>query len=359
MLLLVVEPYIAFSVTFLVALFIAFIFEKVFLNKLQVIAAKTKWEGDDIILGVLKGKSFILISVCGLYLATLSLRFEANILNAIQNLVMALIILVFTWILARITAAFFYLYSSKNKSIVPSISILSNLSQLLVYVIGALIILQSLGLSITPILTALGVGGLAVALALQDTLSNLFSGIYLILSRKVKPGDYIKLDSGEEGYVMDITWRNTVIRALANNHIIVPNNKVATAIITNYHLPEKELSLVIDLGVSYSSDLDKVEKVTIETAKEIMKEIQGGVPSFEPFVRYNKFDDFSINFSVILRIREFVDQYLIKHEFIKRLHKRFRKYDIEIPFPVRTVYIKEDEKTDKKNSKAEIELPEH
>ena len=148
----------------------------------------------------------------------------------------------------------------------------------------------------------------------------------------------MQLESGEEGYLTDITWRNTTIRALPNNRIIVPNSKLASAIITNFHLPEKEMAVLVQVGVSYDSDLEKVEKVTMDVGKEIMKEVAGGVAEFEPFVRYHTFADFSIRFTVMLRAKEFVDQYLIKHEFVKRLHQRYRDEGITIPFPIRTIY---------------------
>jgi small-conductance mechanosensitive channel len=195
-----------------------------------------------------------------------------------------------------------------------------------------------MGISITPILATLGVGGLAVALALQDTLSNFFSGFHITVARQIKINDYIKLDSGEEGYVVDINWRTTKIKMLPNNVILVPNEKLTKAIVTNYCLPDKEMAVLVNLGVHYSSDLRKVEKVTCEAAREIMKEVVGGVPEFEPFIRYSAFGDSSIGFTVILRAKEFVDQYLIKHEFIKRLHERYKKEGIVIPYPIRTIH---------------------
>jgi small-conductance mechanosensitive channel len=217
----------------------------------------------------------------------------------------------------------------------------ANITRILVLVIGILIILQYLGISIAPILTALGVGGLAVALALQDTLSNLFAGIHVIASGQLKPGHYLRLSSGEEGYVTDITWRYTTIRSLQNNTIIVPNSKLASAIVTNFNIPDEDILTSIEVGVSYDSDLDKVERVTIEVAREVMKDIRVGVPDFEHVITYKKFADSSINFDVYLHVKEFVDQYTVKHEFIKRLHKRYREEGIDIPFPVRTVYMKE------------------
>ena len=132
-------------------------------------------------------------------------------------------------------------------------------------------------------------GGLAVALALQEPLTNLFAGIQIIASGKIKTGDYVQLNTGEEGFVEDIAWRSTSIKALANQIIIVPNNKLANAIVRNYMTPDPENGILVNLGVAYHSDLDKVETVTVDVATQIMKEVEGGIPDFKPFIRYNNF----------------------------------------------------------------------
>ncbi|CAN5557103.1 hypothetical protein BH24ACT22_BH24ACT22_09470 [soil metagenome] len=210
------------------------------------------------------------------------------------------------------------------------------------FALAALIILQSLGVRITPLLAALGVGGLAVALALQETLANLFAGIVIILSRQLRPNDFVQLSSGEQGYVEDISWRNTTIRSLANNMIIVPNAELSSTIVTNYYQPEPQMSLLLTLGVSYASDLEHVERVTVEVATEVVTEIEGGIPDEEPFIRFNNFGDFSIDFTVIMQTTEVVNQYLMMHEFIKRLHKRYGEEGIEIPFPIRSIQSMDD-----------------
>jgi small-conductance mechanosensitive channel len=115
---------------------------------------------------------------------------------------------------------------------------------------------------------------------------------------------------------------------------------LASTIITNFSLPAQEVSVMVPVGVSYGSDLEKVERVTIEVAKEVMREVHGGIPEFEPYIRYHTFADFSINFNVILRAREYIDMYPLKHEFVKRLHRRYKTEGIEIPFPIRTVHMK-------------------
>ena len=105
-------------------------------------------------------------------------------------------------------------------------------------------------------LTALGVGGLAVALALQDTLGNLFAGLQIVASKQVRPGDYLLLESGQEGSVTDIAWRYTTLRTQSNNLVVVPNAKLGQSIITNFQLPDQPLSVIIEFGVAYSSDLE-------------------------------------------------------------------------------------------------------
>jgi small-conductance mechanosensitive channel len=126
---------------------------------------------------------------------------------------------------------------------------------------------------------------------------------------------------------------------LPNNMLVVPNAKLVSNQITNFYLPETEMAVLVQVGVSYQSDLERVERVTVEVAREVLQQVNGGVKAFEPFIRYHTFSDFSINFTVILRAREYVDKYLITHEFIKRLHKRYQQEAIEIPFPIRTVHM--------------------
>jgi len=282
--------------------------------------------------------------IFGLYLALEYSKVPDNLAGIINNILIVLAIFSVTHALANIAANLVRTYSSKIKSAVPVTSLTQNLSRIVIFGIGLLMILGHLGVSITPILATLGVGGLAVALALQDTLSNLFSGFYIIVSRQIRVGDYVKLDSGDEGYVTDIAWRATSIKMLPNNTVLVPNERLTKAIVINYYLPDKELAVLVNLGVHYDSDLTRVEKITCDVARSIMTDVPGGVPGFEPFIRYGGFGDSSINLTVILRAREFVDQYFIKHEFIKRLHERYRKEGIVIPYPIRTLHYEEKEK---------------
>lgn len=311
----------------------------ILISRLNRFVTRTRWTWDDLILAAVRGPSALWCLIAAVYVTVLAWPVSEAVQGASSRLLTVLWVLSFTLAAMKVAGELILKYSDKLAGTLPLTSLTQNLTKGLILVMGGLMILNGLGISITPLLTALGVGGLAVALALQETLSNLFAGIYVTMARQIRVGDYIKLDSGEEGYVTDVGWRSTRIRNLPNNLIIIPNTKLAQAIVTNYDLPSQDMAVLVQVGVDYRSELEHVEKVTVEVGKEIMRETGGGMPEFEPFIRYHTFSDSSVNFTVILRGKTFVDQYLIKHEFIKRLHKRYGREGIVIPFPIRTVIL--------------------
>ncbi|MBI4436225.1 MAG: mechanosensitive ion channel family protein [Candidatus Omnitrophica bacterium] len=331
-------------IIFLGTLLIGYLLRNVLLRRLSGWAQKTKTGIGDIVISAMKGPFMIWCLILAVYFSLEFSKLPEKVVDASGKILLSLGIFSITWVLAKISTQLVKRYAAKMGGALPTTSLTENMTRIVVFGIGFLIILQSLGISIAPILATLGIGGLAVALGLQDTLSNLFAGVHVTLARQIKIGDYIKLESGEEGYVIDITWRTTKIRMLPNNIVLVPNAKLAQAIVVNYYLPDTELAVLVQVGVHYNSDLKKVEQVTCEVAKEVMKEIKGGVPTFEPFIRYHTFGDSSINFTVILRAKEFVDQYLIKHEFVKRLHERYAKEGIVIPYPIRAINYEQEKK---------------
>jgi small-conductance mechanosensitive channel len=315
------------------------VFEKALIAKLTRLSAKARWPGDEIVIRALRGSLILGFIIAGVYSASLSVTLSPAFLAVFHKILQVLVIFTATMIASRIAGGLLNLYMSHEEGFLPSASILTNFTKAVVVGLGILIALQALGISITPILTALGVGGLAVALALQDTLSNLFSGLQIIASRDIKPGDYIRLSSGEEGHIVDISWRNTTIRALPSNIIIVPNAKLANAIITNYQQPDRELNFGVELMVGYGSDLKLVESVCIEAAQTVLRGHEGGVSDFEPVFRLKSFDDSGITVNVILRANSFTEQFALKHYFLMEIYQRFAQAGIEIPYPTRNVYL--------------------
>ncbi|MBD2292645.1 mechanosensitive ion channel [Anabaena sphaerica FACHB-251] len=311
--------------------------EKVIFKKIQTFVINKQIPGSTIIFQSLHRMTFIWFVLAGFFGAILSSPVKPDIANVLQKILTIILLYSVTLVLARLTSGFVNLFVQRTEG-VPT-SLLSNLAKTIVLVLGTLILLQTVGIEITPIVTTLGIGGLAVGLALQDTLANLFSGFYLVISKQVRTGDYVKLDDGNQGYVTDITWRNTTIKEISNNVIIVPNSKLASAIFTNYHLPAKEITLTMNVGVSYDSDLELVERVTVEVAKEVMQEIAPELIKIEPYIRFHTFNDCSIDYTLYMRVSEYFDQRIGKHLFVKKLHKRYQQEGIQIPFPIRDVYM--------------------
>jgi small-conductance mechanosensitive channel len=232
---------------------------------------------------------------------------------------------------------------TKSKMDDKYLHVFRRIINIIILAVVGMMILSALGVQITPLIASLGIGGLAIALALQDTLANFFSGFYMISDRAVQIGDYVEIDAPGgtiKGVVEDIGWRTSKLKTLTDNHVIVPNSQFANATVINYQAPRSEMSLIIPVGVSYNSDLEKVERVTNEVIKDTLQNVEGGVKDFEPLIRYREFADSSINLIAILRITEPVKQGLIRHEFVKRLKKRYDKEGIEIPFPQRDIHMK-------------------
>ncbi|GAA4152201.1 mechanosensitive ion channel family protein [Actinomadura keratinilytica] len=309
-------------------------------------AGDTRWAWDDLVARLLHDLALPLSLLGGAWLAANALHLTPRTLDITGRVLAAITVLVVALALARMGAGIVASIALGKQDTPANVTIFANITRVVVLGVGTLVMLQTLGVSITPVLGALGVGGLAVALALQDTLANLFAGVHVLASKTIEPGDYIRLSTGQEGYVVDINWRNTSIRTLSDNIEVIPNQRFSDTILTNYHRPAQDMSLIIGCSVAYGSDLEHVEKVVVEVGQEVMAEVQGGVEDAETLVRFHTFGDSRIGFNVILRISEFGEQFRIKHEFVKRLHRRFRAEGIEIPFPMRRVLVDSDHPAD-------------
>ncbi|MBP2630290.1 MAG: MscS Mechanosensitive ion channel [Firmicutes bacterium] len=300
-----------------------------FSKLLKIIASKTKISYP-LLQQVFRGIPTLLGILIGLYVTMEILAIPPRPLLFLQRLFHSIVIMALTLMVAHLGSGYLKHKLGKTSENFASTSILATTIDLTVYAIGVLVLLESFGVSISPLITALGVGGLATALALQDTLANLFSGINILISKQIKMGDFVKLSTGEEGHVVDMNWRNTTMKTRTENMTVIPNQKIASSIITNYAQPFAECSITIPLGVSYGSNLEQVERIAVTVAKEIIQEIEGGVKNFEPFIRYSNFAEVGINFNVIMRVKAVTDQDLIRHEFIKKIYIRYQEEGIVI-----------------------------
>ncbi|MHB9096453.1 MAG: mechanosensitive ion channel family protein [Syntrophales bacterium] len=323
--------------TFLIILAAGYLLRSYLLSRLSGWARKTDSRTGDAILTAVRVPFIVLCIMLGITAALGVSNLPKALVEKADKGLSILATVAVAMVTANILCGFTRIRAERIESVLPVTSLTENIIRIVVYGVGGLIVLNGLGISIAPILATLGVGGLAVALALKDTLSNFFAGFHIVATKQIRVGDYMKLDSGEEGHVHDISWRTTVIQTLAGNLILVPNAKLTEMIVTNYTLQEKGMAITVGMGVHYASDLAKVERVSCEVAAEVMREAPGGVSDFIPFLRYHTFGESGINFSVILRVKTFVDQFPVKHEFIKRIHDRFAREGIVIPYPIRAL----------------------
>lgn len=309
---------------------------------LHRLAQKTDNQIDDLMLDGLEGPSALLIIALALYISIrLSELPETYMPYAVKGMYLSLILTV-TMGLANTSGRLLAYFLKKVDLPISVSSLLNAVAKAVVYAVGVLIMLNFVGISITPIITALGVGGLAMALALQDTLSNLFAGIHILAEHTIRVGDYIRLENGQEGTIVDISWRTTRIRLLQNNMVIVPNSKLSQSVVTNYDLPERRMVITMPVSVSYDADPEAVERVLIDEMKRAAGEVPGMLSAPAPEVKFNPgFGASSLDFTLICHVREVVDQQPVQHELHKRIFRRFKQAGIEIPFPTRTVYLKE------------------
>lgn len=330
-----------FGAEFLVITAILFLARKFAFAAFSRWAAKTDTRADDFIIDSIRHPSIFWVFATSIYITIATSDLPEKYVNYGLKALYILIILSVTLALANIASKLVQGTIEKSSPGAAVTGLSKAVIKVVILAIGLLIMLNGLGVSITPMLTALGVGGLAVALALQDSLSNLFAGMHLLMERPIRVGDYIKIGSGEEGFVADIGWRTTKLRQPSNNIVIVPNNKLSTSIITNYHMPVTNLSFPIQISVSYSSDPEHVEKILLDEVERAVGEVSGLLPEPSPAVRFMPgFGPSSLDFTLICHVAEYVDQYLVQHELRKRIFKRFRQEGIEFPFPTHTVYLK-------------------
>lgn len=333
------NQYLQAVIILIISLIIARIIHVILKNYIPRFTGKTKTDIDDIIIEIITKPVYFFMLIGGLFLALTRIDIVAPYMSIIDDIFFIISVLIAALVVSRIVSALVSKQLKVQKRYQKTPQLLNKIIMAVIYIIAILAVLGHFNVEITPIIAALGLGGLAVGLALQQTLSNFFAGLHILSDRPINVGDYIELQSENvSGYVDDIGWRSTKIKTLPNNTVIIPNSKVAESTILNDDMPEPEMSVVMQCGVGYGSDLEKVEKVTTEVATEIQKKTEGAVKDFKPFIMYHTFGESNINFSVILRVKKFVNKYAITHEFIKALKKRYDKEGIEISWPVRKVY---------------------
>jgi small-conductance mechanosensitive channel len=297
-----------------------------------------------LVVEILRVPSLVWCLVPGIAAAIQVAQLPASTVHVLNLTFLAVIIFSVTITLANVAGVLIVRLGERRALAVAVTGLAQTSARAAVLVIGGLVLLAALGVQITPLLTALGVGGLAVALALQDTLSNLFAGLHLLADKPIRVGDYVRLADGVEGYVVDVGWRSTRVRQLQNSIAIVPNSSVAKSTIVNYHLPEARLAITIRVSVDYASDPDRVEAVLVEEARRAASDVPGLLGEPAPTARLIPgFTESGLEFSLTCHVATYVDQYLVQHELRKRILRRFRAEGIALSLAARVIHLRPDD----------------
>jgi len=317
-----------------IAVGISYILLKIWIKK---IAGKKKSYAE-FILRQLSKPVLLLIFFIGLYTALKALLILINYNELMDGAFFIFVTLIIAVLVSRILNVLMLGWLKVRKGFKRPPGLLNKAVLFIIYIIAIAVILGYFKIDITPMVAGVGLGALAIGFALQSTLANFFAGVHLLSDKPVEVGNYIELDENTTGFVEDIGWRSTRIRTLTDNLLIIPNSKLAESNITNFSKPKQDMSVWVPCGVAYESDLKKVEKISLDVAKEIQKTVEGAVKDFEPAFRYKEFGDSNINFITVLRVEEPMKRFVVRNEFIKALKERFDKENIEISWPIRKIY---------------------
>lgn len=248
----------------------------------------------------------------------------------------SLISRLFSWYMATIASR---TQSKLDDQLFP---LFRRVAVVLVYGIGGLLILDQLNININPLIAGLGLGGLAVALAIQPTLSNLFAGTYVMTEGVISTGDFIELENGMSGYVMDVGWRSTRIRTFQNNLVVIPNSRFAETIITNYQLPAPSVNVIVNCGVSYDSDLYQVEQICNQVMTKVLETSPSANKEYGGYFGYDKFGDSNVDFWIFAQATDRAASFQLKNTLMQSLHAEFNKSGIVINYPVRTLQLPQE-----------------
>ena len=336
------------GIILVVVIALAFVFSRL-LSRLLLRAARfSAGDLDDAIISALRGPVTVLIILAGAYLAiTVPLTLAHSVQEVVNKAAALAAIFTGAYLINSVgSAALLWLEEHLESNDVSSAGgwalPLARRGMLIVVIaMAAMISLDVLGINISPLIAGLGLGGLAVALALQPTLSNLFAGTYVITEGVVSEGDYVEMENGVTGYVVDVNWRSTRLRTWGNNLVVIPNSRFAETIITNYSKPDEHVNVYLTCGVAYESDLRQVEAVSMEVMRQVERDHPGVVKDYGVYFGYDTFGESNVDFWLFMQSSSRLDSFEVRTELIKQLHARLAEEGITINYPVRTLHLPE------------------
>ena len=338
-----VEPVVAIAVV-LISMVVAALVHFVMFPLVVRLTHQTPTELDDILIRAARWPINVGIVVLGLYLSlTITLDLPDGIQGFIDLIAQAvgafLLVALFGRLVSRGMDWAISEQEKKSRRTVDArlLLMLRRVLVVMIYGLGLLLVINTLGIPISPLIAGLGLGGVAVALAIQPTLSNLFAGTYVMTEGVVSPGDYIEMEGGVAGYVLEVGWRSTRLRTWSNTLVVVPNARFAETIITNYYQPAPPVNVYLTCGVSYDSDLVRVEAVSMDVMNRILEASPHGVQEYGAYFGFDNFGESNVDFWLFVQARDRLASFELRSELVRELHRRFDEEGIVINYPVRSI----------------------
>ncbi len=306
---------------------------------------QTETELDDLIANALRAPLIFAIVVFGFYLAarTVSeLDAQRDIIDRIYIAsTVALGFIAVRSVILGLIAWFARREGGSGILDVRTLPMVTRVVNVLLFLIGGLVILDTAEISINPLLTGFGLGGLAIALAISPLLSNVFASSFLISDGSIRAGDFIEVEGGPRGWVEDIGWRATRIRTFSNNIVIIPNSALADSTVTNFDTEGQPVDAAVTCGVAYEEDLERVERVCLDALRQLRDSAPHTIKSHEPIFLFQNFGDSNIDFLMKVRADERRNLGGLTHLMIKAIHARLNAEGITINYPARRLFLEE------------------
>ncbi len=308
---------------------------------------KTKTKLDDIIFKIIRSPILILLILYGIISSLEVLDLPKNVIGYIEQIYFIILIFVATWVVFKLfkDILIYYgkIYAEKTESQIDDILIpvIEKVGAIIIVLAAVAILLTYTGIDLTMLAVGSIVISMVIAFALQDTLSNFFSGIYILTDRPFKVDDLILLESGEVCRIEHIGMRSTrLYNTLAHTMIIMPNNKLANDKIVNYTEPDTKFRITLPVGVAYGTDPDKIIKILLDIVNN-HPNVSQETEQYKHSARFTQFAESSLNFELVVWIDDVENRFKFTTEINKEIDRRFKEDDIEIPFPQRVVWMRD------------------
>jgi small-conductance mechanosensitive channel len=323
------------------------------------LSKKTKTVFDEQILGIVTGPFFIILLLYGLLISLSQFDMDPKLIDVLDKIYKGSTVVLLAYIsikvFKRVILVYLKIMSKKTETQADDIlaPFLGKVITVAIWIIAFIMFLRVFGIDITVFVAGMGIIGLVIAFAAQDTLSNFFAGIMILLDRPFKEGDIIMLD--DAGYeVRHIGLRSTRLHhGITNQLVTIPNNKISDHLFSNLSEPDNKGRKTVEVGVGYDSDPKEVGEILIEIANTHPDTFVD--EDHEPFYRFSQFGDSSLNFSVTFWVQDFNDQWRVASEIRERIYERFAREGIDIPFPQRVVHMVSDNQRKEEGSGSKVD----